>query len=171
MELSKYDELVVLESIIKTASERRDMLKYECKDELLEAYERDGTTQKRSKLFGKDASVMSVTFSKPKEAQEVEEWNMDYDAFNEWVGAFVDDESNRKAVKDFIFAKGELFGQYWLRATGELPDGINRVTYMTDPVPEKVTGTRLSVKPEKVFDALGISFEEGIRGLLPGDVE
>ena len=168
MELSKYDELVWLEAVIKEAGKRRDWLKGECKDELLEQYESDGTTQKRSKLFGKGASVMSVTFSKPVEPQPVVEFNLaSWEDFREWV----DDDANIKAVRDYAFCKAEAFGEWWLNATGELPDGIDRVVTMTEAVPEKVTGVRLSVKPNLVFDALGISFEEGIKGLLPGDGE
>lgn len=164
MELTKYDELVWLEAVINEASKRRDWLKGECKDELLEQYELDGTTQKRSKLFGKGASVLSVTFSKPKGPQEVVEFNMtDWEEFREWV----DDDANVKAVRDYAFCKAESFGEWWLRTTGELPDGISRVTHMTDAEPERVTGARLSVKPEMVFGALGIDFEDGIKGLLP----
>jgi len=164
MALSEYEEMVWLDAVIKEASERRDLLKGRCKDELLEQYEADGTTQKRSKLFGKDASVLSVVFSKPKAPREVVEFNLaDWDGFSEWL------EANPKAAADYAFAKAEDFGEWWLRKTGELPDGVARVTHMTDPEPERVTGVRLSVKPEKVFEALGISFEEGIRGMLPGD--
>ena len=166
MELSAFDELVWLEAIIKEASKRRDELKGECRDDLLEAYERDGTTQKRSKLFGKEASVMSVTFSKPKEPHEVVEWNnTDWDEFSAWL------DENHGQFNNFLFQNYKGFCEWWFERTGEVPDGIDRDTHMTDPEPERVSGTRLSVKPEKVFERLGISFEDGMRGLLPGDVD
>ena len=164
MELVKYDELVWLEAIIKTASERRDILKGDCKDELLESYEADGTTQKRSKLFGKEASVMSVTFSKPKEAVETVTYSLaDWTGFAGWLSA------NRQAAEQFCFANAAQFAEWWVCQEGELPDGIAPERHVTEAVPEKVTGVRLSVKPEKVFESLGVSFEDGIRGLLPGD--
>ena len=158
---NKIDKLFALEAVIKELSEERDMLKAECAEELLSAYEANGDTQRRSVWFGKGAGCFSVSFSKAKPGVEVVEYNLaDKDAFGEWL------DSNPLSYAQYILDNASDFAQKWFEETGELPEGIARVAYMTADEPEHVSGTRLSVKKDAIIDVLMPQLPTAITGLL-----
>ena len=160
---NKIDKLFALEAVIKELSQERDMLKAECAEELLEAYEANGDTQRRSVYFGKGAGCFSVSFSKPKPGAEVVEYNLaDKDAFGEWL------DENPLSYAQYILDNASGFAQKWFEETGELPEGISRVSYMTPDEPEHVSGTRLSVKKDVIIDVLMPQLPAAIQGLLEG---
>lgn len=161
---NKIDKLFALDAVIKELTEERDMLKAECSEELLEAYERNGDTQRRSIYFGKGAGCFSVSFSKPKPSREVVEYHLaDWEGFGGWL------DDNPMAMAKYLLAHAEEFGQWWLEETGELPDGISRVSYMTPDEPEHVNGTRLYVKKDAIIDVLIPTLPSVIAGLLGGE--
>ena len=160
---NKIDKLFALEAVIKELSQERDILKAECAEELLDSYEKNGDTQRRSVYFGKGAGCFSVSFSKEKPSVEAVEYNLaDKDAFADWL------DENPIAYARYMLENASEFGEWWLNETGELPDGISRVSYMTAYEPEHVSGVRLSVKKDAVIDVLMPSLPEAIKGLLGG---
>lgn len=163
---NKVDRLFAVEAIIKALMDERDELKSECAHELLEAYEENGDTQRRSQYFGKGAGTLSVAFSKEKPSEEKVEYSLaDRDAFADWL------DENPLSYARFIRDNAVEFGQWWLEQTGELPDGISRIAYMTEAEPERVTGVRLAVKKDVIMDALRPMLPASVAGLLEGGAD
>lgn len=163
---NKVDRLFAVEAIIKALMDERDELKSECAHELLQAYEENGDTQRRSQYFGKGAGTLSVAFSKEKPSEEKVEYKLaDRDAFADWL------DENPLSYARYIRDNAVEFGQWWLEQTGELPDGISRITYMTEAEPERVTGVRLAVKKDVIMDALRPMLPASVAGLLEGGAD
>lgn len=160
---NKIDRLFAAEALIKKLMDLRDELKSECASELLQAYEENGDTQRRSQYFGKGAGTFSVAFSKPKPSEEKAEYHLaDWEAFGGWL------DDNPMAMARYLLVHAEEFGQWWLEQTGELPDGISRIAYMTEEEPERAIGVRLAVKKDVVIDALRPQLPASVVGLLEG---
>lgn len=163
---NKVDRLFAVEAIIKALMDERDELKSECAHELLQAYEENGDTQRRSQYFGKGAGTLSVAFSKEKPSEEKVEYKLaDWEAFGGWI------DDNMMACAKYMLANAADFGQWWLEQTGELPDGISRIAYMTEAEPERVTGVRLAVKKDVIMDALRPMLPASVAGLLEGGAD
>lgn len=160
------DKLFAFKALEQKVKEQREMLEYECRDELIEAYEADGTDGRRSPMFGKEAGKYSIKVYKATPDKVTERFEMDdWDAFSDWIDA------NADAARDFAFVKGEAFAAYWMAKCGELPDGISLVRDVEPGKPERVSAQVYSFKPDIVIEKLseGGNLFERANALLLGD--
>lgn len=163
MNATKIDKLFALKAVEQKITDERKMLEYECRDELLEAFETDGTDRRTSPYFGADAGKFSIKRMKGTPAKEVTEYNLaDDEAFAEWL------EENTASLIAYAKARYMEFSKYHVEATGELPDGIAMVSYEEPGKEPYVTAQVYSFKPDIVIDKLGGNFLEGANRLLLG---
>ena len=66
MEVKPIDKLFALKAVKSKVDEEYKLLEGECRQELLEAYEKDGTDRKTSPYFGPDAGKFSIKLIKGK---------------------------------------------------------------------------------------------------------
>ena len=157
MKVNKMDKLFALKCLEKKVKSARERYEGECKLELARAYEEEGTTQRRSPLFGKEAGTFSYI---PPKIEEKTEYKTDMTA----VVEFLTEEP--KAAEMFILANPGQFYEFWVEQTGEIPGGITRSTYEV----EKPGSTRLAVKEDIVFEQLSsTNLLEDVNQLLLGD--
>lgn len=157
MSINQTDKLFALKALEKRIKTAREDLEAEVRTKLLEQYESDGTDRFRSAYFGKDAGT--YTYIPPKEELAVAWAVCDTDALIEFLN------EDPSIAQDFVRANAQQFGEWWLEATGEVPDGISRVTYETT----KPGSTRLAVKEQVIFDKLGGNLFEAANRLMIGE--
>ena len=163
---SKLDKLFALKAVEKKVTDERKLLEYECRDELLAAYEADGTDRRTSPFFGPEAGKYSVKRFKAKPPIVNVEYGMaDDEEFAEWL------EANQGSAISYVKAHAVEFAQSHFDATGELPDGFTRVEYEEPGEPERVTAQVYSFKPDIVLEKLAEhgNVLEGANRLLLGD--
>lgn len=161
MNITKVDRLFVLGALQKRVKEELDVLRGECADELEKAYLEEGTTQRRSPYFGKEAGTLSIAFSSARpEREEVTYVLKDMTALAKWCN------ENRLDVEVYIQANASQFASWLVEYSGELPEGIERIVSTIEAQPEKPCGVRLSVKPEHVFEKFSL---QEVDQLLLGD--
>jgi len=154
MEVKKVDKLFALKAVEKRVKTEREELEAEVRNDLISQFAESGNDRMRSPYFGNDAGT--YTYIPPKD-EEMTEWNLaDWSKLADWLA------KDPKAAEQFIFANFEQFGKWWLEQTGEVPEGIARVTFTTT----KPGSTRLAVKDQVVFDKLGGNFLEEVNQLL-----
>ena len=160
---NKVDKLFALEAVRKKVVEAIDELKSECSWELEAAYENEGTTQRRSQYFGKDAGSFSIVFSSAQpEHEEVTYRVTDMTALAKWC------DENRLDVDTYVQATAEQFTAWLVEQTGEIPSGIERQACLVEAAPEQPKGTRLAVKPDVIFANMGANLFEEVNTLLLG---
>ncbi|MBQ9021107.1 MAG: hypothetical protein IJ113_03705, partial [Eggerthellaceae bacterium] len=126
-----------------------------------EAYKTEGTTQRRSQYFGKEAGSFSIVFaSATPEHEEVTYKLADMTALAEWCA------NNRLDVDTYVQATAEQFAAWLVENTGEVPEGIERNAILVEGTPEMPKGTRLSVKPDVVFENMGSNVFDEVNTLL-----
>ena len=152
--VNKIDRLFALKGVAKKIDKVVKELDSECASELLRDYEENGTTQRRSQYFGKDAGTYSLVLPKEETRHDFE--LVDSEAFWHWV------IENEQDVSAYICEHTREFAAWLIETTGEVPDGIEHSTYtvMTTSKP------RLSVKEDVVIDKLGANFLEATNQLL-----
>lgn len=166
MQTTKIDKLFALKAVKGKVDEEYRLLEGECRQELLEAYEKDGTDRKTSPYFGPDAGKFSIKRMRGKKAEVRVEFNIcDDEALAEWL------EANHGAALRYAILNGADFGMFWFNFTGELPDGISRVEYEEPGTPDTLSAQVYSFKPEVVIDKLGGNLLERTNELLLGDGE
>lgn len=164
MQPTKIDKLLALKAVKSKVDEEYKLLEGECRQELLEAYEKDGTDRKTSPYFGPDAGKFSIKRIKGKKPETGVEFNMcDDEALAEWL------ESNHDAALRYAILNGADFGRYWFYFTGELPEGISRVEYEEPGTPDTLLAQVYSFKPDIVIEKLGGNLLEMTNELLLGD--
>lgn len=162
------DRLFALKALEQAISDERKLVEGECRQELLEAYEADGTDRRTSTYFGPDAGKFSLKRTKGKKGGTVVEYNLaDEEAFGDWL------EEELKAALGFSMLNARELGRWWFEATGELPDGISRVEYAEEAEPDKLSAQIYSFKPDMVLGKLAEdgNFLEGANSFLLGDGE
>ena len=162
---NKIDRLFALKALEQKVKEERELQEYECRDDLLEAFEQDGTDRRTSPFFGPEAGKYSIKRIKGKPAQEEVTYALDDDvAFAEWL------ESNFDSLMSFAKLRASDFSRIYFESTGELPDGIERETHVVKPATEpSVTAQVYSFKPDVVLEKLaenGNVFEQANKLLL-----
>lgn len=166
---NKIDRLFALKALEQRIAEERKLLEYECRDELLEAFEQDGTDRRVSPYFGPEAGKFSVKHYRERPGQEVVTYELeDWHEFSAWL------DSDPKAAADFAFAKAELFAEWWTGRTGELPGGVSRKVAYEEGKPAYDSAQVYSFKPDLVLERLaecGNVFEGANRLLMEGDGE
>lgn len=166
---TKIDKLMAYKALEQRVTNERKALEYECRDELVTAYKETGTDRVISPLFGADAGKFSIKRIKGKPAHEVVEYNLADDvAFAEWL------EENADSAISYVKTHARDFGQTHFEATGELPEGISRVTYEEPATEPTITAQVYSFKPEIVINKLaenGNVFDEVNRLMLGGGNE
>lgn len=161
---TKIDRLFALKAVEQKVKEERELVEYECRDELLEAFKADGTDRRTSPYFGPDAGKYSVKRMKGKPPTTVTEFNLaDDEEFAEWL------EGNVGAAVAYAKLHYADFAKSQVESTGELPDGIAMVTYEQPGTEPSVTAQVYSFKPDLVLEKLGGNFLEGANRLLLGD--
>lgn len=154
--INKIDKLFALKGVEKKIHEAVTELDSECASDLLRAYEEEGTTQRRSQFFGKEAGTYSLVL--PKEETK-EEWAIsDNDAFIAWI----ESESGIWSLQSYAIDNAEAVASWLLGSTGEIPGGMERKTYTV----VSTSKPRLSVKADVVIDKLGANFLEATNHLL-----
>lgn len=152
--INKIDKLFALKGVEKKIHEAVAELDSECASDLIRAYEEEGTTQRRSQFFGKEAGTYSLVL--PKEETK-EEWHIvDGDAFGTWL------LENLSEAQSYIHENAEAFASWLVSTTGEIPEGMERKTYTV----MSTSKPRLSVKADVVIDKLGANFLEATNQLL-----
>ena len=160
---NKIDKLFALEALRKKVVEQIDELKSECSWELEEAYNSEGTTQRKSQYFGKDAGTFSIVFSSAtKDTEEVTYKVTDMTALSEWC------DKNRLDVDTYIQAVAPQFTEWLVEQTGEMPEGMERIVSIIEGTPEQPKGTRLAVKPDVIIETLGGNVFEEVNRLMLG---
>ena len=161
---SKIDKLFALKAVEQKVKEERELLEYECRDELLEAYAKDGTDRRTSTFFGPDAGKFSIKRFKAKPGKTVTEYNLaDDEAFADWLA------DNPSAASRFAKLHAADLAEWWFDANGELTDGVSRVEYEEEGTPERVTAQVYSFKPDVVIERLGGNLLEGANRLMLGE--
>lgn len=150
---NKIDKLFALKALEQKVKEERELLEYECRDELIEAFKQDGTDRRTSPYFGAEAGKYSIKRIKGKPAQEEVAYVLADDvAFAEWL------ESNVDSLMSFAKLRASDFSRIYFESTGELPDGIKREMYVSKPATEpSVTAQVHSFKADKVLEKLAES--------------
>lgn len=163
--VNKIDRLFALEALRKKVVAEMDELKSQCSWELEQAFEEEGTTQRRSPYFGKEAGSFSIVFASAQpEHEEVEYRLSDMTKFAGWCN------ENRLDVDAYVMANAPDFSEWLAGKTGEIPEGIDRQATLVEAVAERPKGTRLSVKDDVVFQRLGSeNIFEAVNQLLLGD--
>lgn len=163
---TKIDKLFALKAVEQKVADERKLIEYECRDELLEALEKDGTDRRTSPYFGPEAGKFSVKRYKAKPPKKVVEYNMtDDEAFAQWL------DENVSHVIGHLILHYRDFVEAYFDGTGEVPDGIARVEYEEPGEPERLSAQIYSFKPDIVIEKLGANFLEGANQLLLGDGE
>jgi len=165
---SKIDKLFALKAVEKKVVEERKLMEYECRDELLEAFQQDGTDRRTSPMFGPDAGKFSIKRMKGKPPETVTEYNLADDvAFAGWL------EENQGPAISYVKTHAAEFSRIYFEATGELPEGISRVEYEQPGTEPSVTAQIYSFHEDVVLEKLaeGGNFLEGANRLLLGDGE
>lgn len=164
MKPTKIDKLFALKALEQKVTDERKLIEYECRDELLEAFETDGTDRRTSPYFGADAGKFSVKRMKGTPAKQVTEFNLADDmAFADWL------ESNVGALIAYAKNHYQEVSKYHIENTGELPDGIAMVSYEEPGKEPYITAQVYSFKPDIVIDKLGGNLLEGANRLLLGE--
>ena len=162
---TKIDKLFALKAVKGKVDEEYKLLEGECRQELLEAYDADGTDRKTAPMFP-DAGKFSIKRTKGKKPETVVEFNLcDDEAMAEWL------ETNQGAAVRFAMLEAADFGRFWFNFTGELPDGISRVEYEEPGTPDVLSAQVYSFKPDVVIGTLGGNLLERANELLLGDGE
>ena len=164
MQPTKIDKLFALKALEQKVTEERKLVEYDCRDELLEAFEVDGTDRRTSPFFGPEAGKFSIKRIKGKPPKEVTEFNLaDDEAFAEWL------EENKDAAMSFAKLHHSEFAKHHVESTGELPDGIAMVSHEEPGTEPYATAQVYSFKPDIVLEKLGGNVLEGANRLLLGD--
>ena len=153
------DRLFGLEWLKKRVDAAYKQAKLDADDELAKAKKENGTVSMISPMFGAQAGKFQYSSTRKKEV--VEYHIADGLDFTAWCNA------NRPAINQYVFDHAEDFGKKWFEETGEVPDGISRVTY-EEPAkqgPAKLYG----YKPEVVEAVMGGKLLESMNQLLLGD--
>lgn len=161
---TKIDKLFALKAVEQKVTEERKLIEYECRDELLEAFEADGTDRRTSPYFGADAGKFSIKRMKGTPAKEVTEFNLTDDVeYAEWL------ESNASTLIAYAKLHHAEIAKYSVDNFGELPDGIAMVSYEEPGKEPYVTAQVYSFKPDIIIDKLGGNMLEGANRLLLGE--
>lgn len=158
---TKIDRLFGLEWLKKRVDAAHKEAKVEAEEELARLNAKNGTMELVSTAFGADAG--RYKYSKTRKKRVVEFHLADEADFSAWCHA------NMGAVIGFAKARAPEFGQEWLEATGELPDGVSRDEREEPPRvgPPKLYG----FEPGVVEAALGGNLPASVNRLLLGEGE
>ena len=159
--MNKFEKLFAAKAVVKEINSRLSELEKECKAELLEEYEKDGTDRKRSRIFGSKNAYLTVQEGKPSE--EAERFDVtDPNALLDWF------EEAEVDTWKFAYDHVREYAEWHFRKTGECPDGCTLLRYMTEPTAPIV---KLCVKEKAVLPILQEQAEmlEGTNRLLLGD--
>jgi len=164
---TKIDKLFALKALEQKITEERELLEYECRDELIAAFNEEGTDRRTSPLFGPDAGKFSIKRYKAEPGKTVTEFELvDDEAFAGWL------EENQSAVFGFAKLHATDLAKWWLDSNGEMADGIEVTTREEEGKPERLSAQIYSLKPDMVLDKLGGNFLAGANELLlEGDSE
>lgn len=163
---TKIDKLFALKAVEKKAEEERKLLEYECRDELIEAFNADGTDRRTSPFFGVDAGKFSLKRFKAKPAKKELAFSLsDDELFAEWL------EDNKGAAIEYAKRHVDDFAEWHFRGSGEVADGIEMTETEVPGQPERLTAQVYSFKPDVVLSKLAENgnFLEGANRLLLGD--
>lgn len=144
------DKLFALKAVEQKVVEKRKDIEYVCREELLAAYEEDGTDRKTSPLFGPDAGKYSIKRMKGSPEREVTEFNLADDvAFADWL------EENVGAAISYVKVHASEFAETYIAAHGEVPDGIAVVKHVEPATEGSVSAQVYTFKPDIVLEKLG----------------
>ena len=155
VELTRDEELAILEALNKRIKSRLDELKSETKYELIEAYAQDGTDRRSIRANGANVGKVSMKFSK---AKPVIRAGMNAEALDalECLG-LVDYVPSKGWEKHFTHVGDNVYCDL----TGELVDWAEWQQEL--PISAMITGC----KPEDVLEALQTKLQgQNLIGLL-----
>ena len=166
MEPTKIDKLFALKAVKKKIDEEYKLLEGECREELLEAYARDGVDRKISPFFGLDAGKFSIKRSGGKDAETVRDFELaDDEKLAEWL------ESNHDAALRYAMLNAKDFARYWVNWSGEVPDGMEMTETHVEATPPTLSAQIFNFKDDVVLGKLGGNVLDGVNELLLGDGE
>ena len=161
MQTTKIDKLFALKAVKKKIDEEYKLLEGECREELLEAYRKDGTDRKVSPFFGSDAGKFSIKRTGGKDAETVRDFVLaDDEKLAEWL------EANPDAALRYAMLNAKDFARYWVNWSGEIPDGMEMTETHVEATPPTLTAQVYSFKPDVVLDKLGGNVLDGVNELL-----
>ena len=164
MKPTKIDKLFALKAVKKKIDEEYKLLEGECREELLEAYGKDGTDRKTSPFFGPDAGKFSIKRTGGKDAETVRDFELaDDEKLAEWL------EANPDAALRYAMLNAKDFARYWVNWSGEVPDGMEMTETHVEAQPAALSAQVYSFKSEVVMDKLGGNMFEKVNELLLGD--
>lgn len=164
MEPTKIDKLFALKAVKKKIDEEYKLLEGECREELLEAYGKDGTDRKTSPFFGPDAGKFSIKSTGGKDAETVREFEVaDDEKLAEWL------EENKGAALRYAMLNAKDFAAYWVNWSGEIPDGVEMTETHVEATPPTLTAQVYSFNPSVVLEKLGGNMFEKVNELLLDD--
>lgn len=166
MEVTKIDKLFALKAVKNKVDEEYKLLEGECREELLEAYGKDGVDRKSSPFFGPEAGKFSIKLTGGKDAETVREFEMaDDEKLADWL------EENKGAALRYAMLNAKDFASYWVSWSGELPDGMEMTETHVEATPPTLSAQVYSFKPDVVLDKLGGNVLDGVNELLLGEGE
>lgn len=164
MEVTKIDKLFALKAVKKKVDEEYKLLEGECREELLEAYGKDGVDRKSSPFFGPEAGKFSIKRTGGKDAETVREFEMvDDEKLADWL------EANKGAALRYALLNAKDFAAYWVNWSGEIPDGMEMTETHVEATPPTLSAQVYSFKPDVVLGKLGGNVLDGVNELLLGD--
>lgn len=137
---------------------RKDGLRAKVDRELLDDYRKNGTDRKRISINGTEVGTISIAFTKAKSEQEL--FLDDIGRFEGWI---MTTDEGLDTLHALLMSEGATKLLDIAKAYGFLPDGCHVKTVETAEQPK---GTRLSVNPEKVAQALKGELPEAVGSFL-----
>lgn len=152
----------VYKAVGKIVSTKGESLRVECDRKVLNDFMLDGVDRRRLMINGQAVGTYSIKMSKPVDGVEPE--LVDAGKFIQWIR---ESDGGLDMLKRLVHSDPAKMVKL-AACDGELPDGC-RVRRVCEP--PKVTGTLVTVKPEKVAAALGGELPGAIAGLIEGGGE
>lgn len=168
--LNDVERLAIAQTLYKIAGElvdtkNPDSLRGNVDEQFRQLYEQTGSKSFDVKLNGQDVGTYSIRFSKPKES-EAREWFEVYDYFElgEWFNEIPD-----SIIRDYVATNLSDFAEWYLKTNGEIPPGCGMEKLITPATEKQYIGGILKVDVEKVKEAVsGFLPSRYVFGLLGG---
>lgn len=152
--LTDIERLTLAQALYKMAGElvdtkNPDSLRSAVDEGFLRLYEETGSKSFDVKLNGEVVGTYSLRFSKPKESEARNSFEVsDYEALAKWFDGVPVETILHYAALDLT-----QFAEWYFTHTGELPEGCELVKVVTPAIGKEYQGGTLKIDVEKVKSA------------------